>query len=759
MTKRKRQISRKKNRQRRPSRTQSRLGMEPLEAKCMLAGDVALTQNLELPEDVNGDEVVSPLDALEVINAMDGRASDSSNSLDGRRPMLDVDGNGVLSPFDIMMVVNRLNNGPNNGGPGGDDGGLLGGAPGRGGGPGGGGNNNGGGPGGGPGGGNNNGGGPGGGPGGGHHGGDEFPVRTIDGTGNNDRREDWGSTDIELLRVTTPEYGDGVSSPAGEDRPSAREVSNAIAAQDEFVDNDRGLTDLVWLWGQFIDHDIDLTENADPAEAFDIEVPTGDPWFDPFGTGEVTIGLNRSIYAEDSGNDLANPREQLNEITAFLDGSVVYGSDQERADALRSFEGGRLSTSEGDLLPFNVDGLSNAGGTSNTLFLAGDVRANENAALTSMHTLWVREHNRIADEISSQNSNLDDEEIYQRAKAIVTAELQVITYNEFLPALLGKDAIPEYEGYDPRVNPGISNVFSTAAYRFGHSMLSPELLRLNNDGTVIDAGNLPLQSAFFAPNEVIENDIDSLLLGAANQLAQEIDSMIVDDVRNFLFGPPGAGGFDLASLNIQRGRDHGLPDYNQARVDMGLEPIETFADLTSDPELQAELQALYGSVDNIDVWVGGLAEDHVDGASVGEFVHTVLVDQFTRIRDGDSFWYEEIFSGRQLRQIENTSLSDVIRRNTDVRNIQDNVFMDSSDRVPLIGNVLTGTSDVVFANPARVMDAIEVDDSVAINDGRDFNTPPSRESQFLRDRDATPETRSRRLDVVFASMDGEEVAV
>ncbi len=71
-------------------------------------------------------------------------------------------------------------------------------------------------------------------------------------------------------------------------------------------------------------------------------------------------------------------------ITAFLDGSVVYGSDQERADSLRTFSGGLLQTSEGDLLPFNVDGLENAGGTFESLFLAGDVRANENVALTSI---------------------------------------------------------------------------------------------------------------------------------------------------------------------------------------------------------------------------------------------------------------------------------------------------------------------------------------------------------------------------------------
>lgn len=509
---------------------------------------------------------------------------------------------------------------------------------------------------------------------------EELIVETapVDGYGNNLENPEYGATDTQLLRLTTVEYEDGYYEPAGADRPSAREVSNEVVAQTESVTNDRYLTDITWLWGQFIDHDIDLTESADPAEPFPIEVPEGDPYFDPDGTGTETIDVNRSVYDAETGDSIDDPRQQINQITAFLDGSVVYGSDQERADALRTFEGGQLKTSEGDLLPFNEEGLENAGGTSDALFLAGDVRANENAALTSMHTLWVREHNRIAEEIAAEDPTLSDEEIYQQARSLVTAEIQAITYNEFLPALLGVETISDYEGYDAEVDPDISNVFSTAAYRFGHSMLSSELLRLNNDGTVIEYGNLDLQNAFFAPDEIIDNGIDSLLLGAASQQAQEIDTMVVDDVRNFLFGEPGSGGFDLPSLNIQRGRDHGLADYNQTRVDFGLDPVESFSDITSDPELAAKLEEVYGDVNNIDVWVGALAEDHVAGASVGELTQTILTDQFERIRDGDRFWYENIFDGEQLEQIENTSLSNVIMRNTDVTDLQENVFFDKS---------------------------------------------------------------------------------
>lgn len=501
-------------------------------------------------------------------------------------------------------------------------------------------------------------------------------VRTIDGTGNNLIDPSLGSTDTAFIRIVASDYADGISEAAGEDRPSAREVSNNVVAQSTSVINDRFLTDFVWQWGQFLDHDIDLTSEADPHESLPIEVPTGDIYFDPTGTGTATISLSRSDYDPTTGTSIDNPREQINSITAFIDGSMIYGSDDSLAAALRTFEGGRLKTSEGNLLPYEGDVYEDSEGS--IFFVAGDVRANEQVGLTAMHTLFVREHNRLADEIAAANPDLTDEEIYQQARAIVIAEIQAITYNEFLPALLGPDAIAPYQGYDPTVDPSIANEFATAAYRFGHSMLSGEVLRLNNDGTVAEEGSLSLREMFFNPREITDNGIDSLLLGLASQQAQEIDSMLVDDVRNFLFGPPGAGGFDLASLNIQRGRDHGLADYNTTRVAYGLDPVTSFDEISSNPDVVAALQATYDSVDDIDLWVGGLAEDHVPGASMGELFRTILVDQFTRLRDGDRFWYQNVFTGRQLEAIEQTSLSEIITRNTDITSLQENVFFDAS---------------------------------------------------------------------------------
>ena len=292
-------------------------------------------------------------------------------------------------------------------------------------------------------------------------------------------------------------------------------------------------------------------------------------------------------------------------------------------------------------------------------------------------TLSFVQPGRVADIMHDHFPRFTDDAIYEATRTWVGALIQVITYKEFLPVLLGSDALKQYTGYDSSVNPGIRNEFSTAAYRFGHSMLSPELLRLRKNSKPIPEGNLSMRNAFFAPSRITdEGGIDPLLRGLARNRAQEVDAYIIDDVRNFLFGQPGSGGFDLASMNLQRGRDHGLPSYNDVRHAYGLPPALTFADISTNPDLQDRLASIYGTVEHVDAWVGGLAEDHHHKAMVGELIYTILVNQFERLRDGDRFFYLNALPNFQIRILEATTLAGVIRRNTTInREIQDNVFL------------------------------------------------------------------------------------
>jgi len=502
-------------------------------------------------------------------------------------------------------------------------------------------------------------------------------IQSFDGTGNNLSNETLGAAKTPLRRLVDAAYSDGVSTLAGESRLGPRHISNIVSAQEAELPNADGATDFLWLWGQFVDHDLDLTDGTNPPESAPIAVPAGDPSFDPQAEGDRSIPLNRSIYDTSTGTGADNPRQQLNEITAWIDGSNVYGSDIERATELRALDGsGRLKVSAGDFLPFNVNGLPNAGGNSATLFLAGDVRANEHIGLAAMHTLFVREHNRYADSIRSEDASLSGDEVFEQARRLVIAHLQAITFNEFLPLLVGKDAIGRYREYDSSLDPSIANVFSTASYRFGHSALSSELLRLDASGSTIPEGNIQLRNAFFSPHRLTgEGGLDPLFRGFAAQICQSIDIYVIDDVRNFLFGEPGNDGFDLVSLNIQRGRDHGLPSYNDVREMLGLGRKASFADINSDAEVQQRLAAAYSSVDDIDAWVGGLAEREVPGAMVGELIQHVVALQFVTLRDGDRFWYERVLSREQVDAVNRTRLSDIIRRNTQIGDeLPDDVF-------------------------------------------------------------------------------------
>ena len=521
-------------------------------------------------------------------------------------------------------------------------------------------------------------------------------ARSIDGAGNNGSHAQWGAAGSSLIRIAQTTTSSGAYYPndgsgttflggpsSGAAAPNPRDISNGLFdSQGKSTPSRRHLSNMLWQWGQFLDHDITLVEtSASLSEFAPIDVSPGDPL-------SPLIPFQRSDYLPATGTNAANPRQQYNSITSYIDASNVYGSDTARAGALREFSGGRLQTSAGNLLPLNSMGLPNAGGTSSTLFLGGDIRANEQVGLTAMHTLFMREHNRLAGLLEAQNPSWSDEDLFQTTRKIVGAEIQAVTYGEFLPTLLGKRNARRLRAddysYDDTLDAAISNEFSAATFRFGHSML-PESLPLARVGQS-PAGSLPLKNAFFDPSFLASdatgatNRLDQILLGLSRSVAQEIDVQVTDAVRNFLFGPPGAGGMDLVALNIQRGRDHGLPSYNDMRTAYGLSPALSFSDITNDHPLQHQLEQIYASVDQVDAWVGALAEDHVRGGSVGELTLASIVEQFTRLRDGDRYFYTgdpELIDNPAIDAVidlDSITLGEIIALNTSIPRVPKNVF-------------------------------------------------------------------------------------
>jgi len=514
-------------------------------------------------------------------------------------------------------------------------------------------------------------------------------VRTITGVNNNLTNPSWGARGTHLKHYVSQDFGDGISSPAGEGRRNPREISNIVFAQDENIPDNMGLSDYNYAWGQFIDHDISLTTNH-PSEAIMIEVPPFDAWFDPQGTGTVVIPMARSKFDPTTGISTNNPRKFNNEITAFIDASNVYGSDDERMRWLRSFEDGKLKISEGNLLPYNtLDGEYDsdidpeAPGMDHPVtpedgkwFVAGDSRANENPLLTSIHTLFVREHNRLCDEIKQAHPDWVDDQIFHYARRIVIGLVENVVYYEWLPSM-GVELSP-YTGYKPSVDPQIMNVFSAATYRYGHTTINSRLFRIDGDCEDHELGHVLLRNSFFNPERIREvNGIESYLTGMVNQQEQDVDCYVIDDLRNMLFGAPGSGGMDLAAINMMRGRDRGLPDYNSVREQFGFNRKQSFATISDDVYMNQKLYQAYGDINDVDVWTGVLAEDNVPGSLFGELGHYIMEEQFTALRDGDRFYFENDIglSDEVIEEIRSTKLSDIIIRNTGIQCLpNENVF-------------------------------------------------------------------------------------
>jgi hypothetical protein len=510
-------------------------------------------------------------------------------------------------------------------------------------------------------------------------------FRTYDGTNNNIARTkaEWGATNVALAREIPAEYGatDTKNAMGGTSRPSARQISNAICDEPVTTFSSKNLSAYVYVWGQFLDHDMVLTPSS-TTESVPITLPANETLF------TVPISFSRSTIFPGSG--INTQRQQMNLNTAWIDGSVVYGSDSVRASWLRTKVNGKLKTSAGNNLPWNtVNGevtgaldasapsMANDGNHTIKTIVTGDVRGAEHPGIIGLHLIFVREHNRISDRLRTQGLT-NDEEIYQKARKEIGALIQAITYQEFLPAM--GITLNNYSKYNSAVKPDILNSFATAGYRIGHTQVADLLAMRDNNCVVVGGGGVDLIDAFFNIGLIDEFGLESFLKGFATHKQYETDTKINSILRNFLFGSPTAPvrfGLDLAALNIQRGRDHGLPDYNDIRKFYTGTPARTFADITKNTTLAAALQTQYGTIDNIDLWIGILAEDMLPGKSVGKTMHALLKAQFEKLRDGDFYFYKSDpnLPAAIKTQVSNTKLSDVIKRNTTLTNLQSNVFI------------------------------------------------------------------------------------
>ncbi|XP_059350851.1 chorion peroxidase-like [Daphnia carinata] len=561
-------------------------------------------------------------------------------------------------------------------------------------------------------------------------------YRTLDGSCNNVQHSSWGKSLTPFQRVIPSAYADGVRVPrrakSGRELPSARLISTTVTRDVDAPSE----TDTTWVmqYGQFLDHDFTRTpefrmansstipccmpnggfidKNLVHPECFPIEIPRNDAFFSRFG--QRCMPLVRSAPGRRPDCSLGCV-EQMNQFTHYLDQSNVYGSDDKLASELRTFQEGKLKAthrSDLDLLPADeaskvscalskrVSGIDPPAEVK--CFKAGDTpRVNEHPNLAVTHIVFLREHNRLAEELARLNSHWDDERLYQEARRILTAQMQHITYNEWLPIIIGREKMQQLgllplqrgfsQDYDSNLNPTIFNEFAGAAFRFGHTLIQGRHHLTNARGT--KERDILLRQHFFKTQEIYTpGNLDKFLIGLATQPGQKPENYFSQELTNHLFEEEGKGfGLDLVSLNIQRGRDHGLPGYNAYRSICGLSTANDFNDLRDliPSPIVDRFESLYESMDDIDLFIGSISERLANGAVVGPTFQCLIAEQFLRLKRGDRYFYDlsgqsGSFTEEQLNEIRRTSFARLVCDNSNVRSIQPLIFKSKAVVNPIV---------------------------------------------------------------------------
>lgn len=514
-------------------------------------------------------------------------------------------------------------------------------------------------------------------------------IRNNDGSGNNFYNSDWGAVNSQINRLTPQSFNDSISEMAHPKYENPRIISNQVCVESIATPNSLGLSNMNVLWSEFINNDMQLTTHQDSSheggmEEAHIPIPIDDEIMNPGGVEDSRIKYLRTEFISGTGGDEENPREYPNEASSWIDGGSIYSSSVEFQDYLRSGEGGRLKVTDvdgWDMVPGRITEYveSVTGVDPNLQFFTGDSRNLENIGLTSLQVLFIREHNRLADGLSERHSDWNDEQIFQRAKKLVQAEIQAITYNEYLSSI-GID-VSDYSGYNSSINPQLSNEYILLAGFATGSQMADGWLQFDEGLNESTSGHLDLRDGFWTTSSLIEaGGIDTTIRGAAYDTQREMDLPVIPSLRNLMSGAMWGGWMDDCAMDIQRGRDRGLTDYNSLREGLGLDRVTNWGDISSDVDSQQKLASAYSDVDSIDAYIGVMAEDRLESSIYGETQQMLVLDQFQRIRDADRFWYENDAELNSLTsEFNSLRLSDIILRNTEIESIQCDVFFAETD--------------------------------------------------------------------------------
>ncbi|XP_075749279.1 chorion peroxidase [Rhipicephalus microplus] len=519
--------------------------------------------------------------------------------------------------------------------------------------------------------------------------------REPDGSCNNLEHPQWGQA-YSCERINEPR-----ESCSGRPLPSARLVSYMVHTEKDVPE--WSVSHLGMTFGQFLDHDIAFTPTgtlppletflgarnsfSNDTESLAIPVFGNDPFYSQFNVSSLPFTRSLPCCQCPLG-----PREQMNSRTSFIDASHIYGTNEDITNSLRSFVRGLLKYREVEgsvrlppsLQPRN-DRCSRPS-EGKICFKTGDFRSNQNPGLMSLHTLFLKDHNRIANTLARNNPSWNDESIFQVTKRILESRFQHIVFNEWLPVILGGTAMTRYnlrplgEGYtkyNARVDPTIVNEFSSAAFRFGHSNVQGLFSLLRSNGT--QWGATPLKDVYFQPFDFYLKE-DCTLRGLVGEPWYG-DKAVTNYLHRQADKPFGQ---DLFAIDIQRGRDHGIRPYVDYAHLCHNVTVKSFEDLVGHNLMPRDTVRLYSEiyedVRDIDFFSAGLNEHPLRGAMIGPTFLCVVADIIARLKWGDRYYYEHggqagSFTPEQLRTIRETTLAKIICENSRVGvTVQRNVF-------------------------------------------------------------------------------------
>ncbi|VUD47711.1 hypothetical protein TDB9533_01082 [Thalassocella blandensis] len=540
-------------------------------------------------------------------------------------------------------------------------------------------------------------------------------ARTEDGTCNILDNPAEGAAFVRFGRNVNPNVGYAETEDDLLLTPNPREVSNLLMSRGDAFKPATSLNFIAVAWIQFMVHD--WFDHGPRTDDDPILVPL--PENDPLGSGNLTIRRTQPDPTRSEADDHL-PQTFRNYNTHWWDGSQIYGSDKNTNTQLRAFVDGKLKVNADNTLP--TDYLS---GKPITGF-------NENwwLGLSMMHRLFVLEHNAIADMLKQKYPAKNDQWLYDHARLINAALMAKIHTVEWTPAILDNPVTwrAMYNnwwgvGGDRASRNHFQDELDMAVENLGLIGDLLDSVGIENDLGEMDAGYIEhslgglvgartpanygvpytLTEEFVAVyrmHPLLRDNIDVYDIGSnivsTRYPLQETRDGDAEDVLNdegadrlwYSFGitHPGAltlnnypdfmrslsiplvGDIDMATIDIIRDRERGIPRYNEFRRQIGLVPITQFEDLTSDPTLLQKLKTLYNNdVELIDTLVGQLAEEtRPEGFGFGETAFQIFIVNASRRLMTDRFFTSdyrpEIYTAEGIDWVEDNTMVDVIKR-------------------------------------------------------------------------------------------------